>query len=176
MFILLLVLIGGTGGYMLIEDWSLLDSAYMTAITVTTVGYSEVHPLSQTGTIFTIGLMIFGVGTAFYILTALVAAIIEGDLRQVFGARRMKTMIEHLNDHYIVCGFGRVGEQVAHELMSRQEPFVLVETNESRIEDAREAGMLVVQGDATVEETLIEAGIERCRSVIAATRSSRGRW
>jgi voltage-gated potassium channel len=168
-FILLLVLIGGTAGYMLIEDWSLLDAAYMTAITVTTVGYSEVHPLSQTGQIFTIGLMIFGVGTAFYILTALVAAIIEGDLRLVFGARRMKAMIEHLNDHYIVCGFGRVGEQVAHELLSRNEPFVLVETNESRIEDAREAGMLVVQGDATVEETLVEAGIERCRSVIAAS-------
>jgi voltage-gated potassium channel len=113
--------------------------------------------------------MFLGVGAAFYILTSLVAAIIEGDLRQVFGARRMKLMIERMQDHYIVCGFGRVGEQVALELQSRGAPFVLVDTNVARIEVARAKGMLVVQGDATVEETLAEAGIERCRSVIAAS-------
>lgn len=169
LLMLLAVLIAGTAGYMIIEDWSLLDAAYMVSITITTVGYSEVRPLSETGKVFTIGLMFLGVGAAFYILTALVAAIIEGDLRQVFGARRMKLMIERLQDHYIVCGYGRVGEQVALELQSRDAPFVLVETNQARIEDARAKGMLVVQGDATVEETLVEAGIERCRSVIAAS-------
>jgi voltage-gated potassium channel len=171
LFMLVLVLATGTAGYMIIEDWSLLDAAYMASITITTVGYSEVRPLSETGKVFTIGLMFLGVGAAFYILTALVAAIIEGDLRQVFGARRMKLMIERLKDHYIVCGFGRVGEQVARELQSRGAPFVVVEVNESRIDDARADGMLVVQGDATVEETLSEAGIEQCRAVIAASDS-----
>lgn len=168
---LLLILLAGTAGYVLIEGWSLQDAFYMSAITITTVGYREVRPLSEAGQLFTVALLFFGVGAAFYILTTLVAAIIEGDLRQVFGARRMKLMIERLQDHYIVCGFGRVGEEVALELQSRDAPFVVVETNESRIEDARAAGMLVVQGDATEEETLVEAGIGRCRALIAASDS-----
>ena len=168
---LLLVLLAGMAGYVVIEGWSLSDAFYMSAITITTVGYREVEPLSEAGRQFTIVLLFFGVGAAFYILTTMVAAIIEGDLRQVFGARRMKLMIERLRDHYIVCGFGRVGEQVALELQSRDAPFVLVETRETRIEDAQTMGMLVVQGDATVEETLIEAGIERCRALIAASDS-----
>jgi voltage-gated potassium channel len=171
LFTLAVVLVTGTAGYMIIEDWSLLDAAYMASITITTVGYSEVRPLSQSGQIFTIGLMFLGVGTAFYILTALVATIIEGDLRQIFGARRMKSMIERLQDHYIVCGYGRVGEQVAMELQVHRAAFVLVENNEPRIELARQAGLLVVQGDATAEETLVEAGIHRCRALIAASDS-----
>ena len=168
---LLLILIGGTAGYVLIEGWSLLDAFYMSAITITTVGYREVQPLSEAGQVFTVVLLFFGVGAAFYILTTLVAAILEGDLRQVYGARRMKVMIERLHDHYIVCGFGRVGEQVALELQSRDAPFVVVEINDARIEDARAMGMLVVQGDATLESTLIGAGIERCRALIAASDS-----
>ncbi len=113
----------------------------MTSITVTTVGYSEVRPLSQTGQVFTIGLMFLGVGAAFYILTALVAAIIEGDLRQVAGARRMKLTIERINNHHVVCGFGRVGERVARELQSRRAPFVVVDANQSRVEEARASGL-----------------------------------
>jgi voltage-gated potassium channel len=168
---LTVVLLVGTAGYVIIEDWPLLDALYMASITITTVGYSEVRPLSETGQVFTIGLMFFGVGAAFYILTALVATIIEGDLRQIFGVRRMKAMIERLNDHYIVCGYGRVGEQIAMELQHRSAPFVIVETNDARIESARQAGLLVVLGDATTEETLLEAGIQRCRALIAASDS-----
>lgn len=169
--VLLAVLVAGTAGYMLIEDWSLLDAAYMASITITTVGYSEVRPLSQTGKLFTIGLMFFGVGAAFYILTALVATIIEGDLRQIFGARRMKVMIERLQDHYIICGYGRVGEQVARELDSRHASLVVIDKDEQRLEAAREAGQLVVLGDATVEETLTAAGLDRCHALIAASDS-----
>jgi voltage-gated potassium channel len=167
--VLVAVLVAGTAGYMLIEDWSLLDAVYMASITITTVGYSEVRPVSETGRVFTIGLMFLGVGTAFYILTALVAVIIEGELREVFGARRIRLMIEHLHDHYIVCGYGRVGEQIALELQNRGAPFVLVEMNEARTEEARSKGVLVVPGDATVASTLEEAGIERCRALIAAS-------
>ncbi len=139
--VLMLVMLAGTAGYMIIKDWSLLDAAYMTSITVTTVGYSEVRPLSQTGQVFTIGLMFLGVGAAFYILTALVAAIIEGDLRQVASARRMKLTIERINNHHVVCGFGRVGERVARELQSRRAPFVVVDANQSRVEEARASGL-----------------------------------
>jgi voltage-gated potassium channel len=168
---LLLILVAGTAGYMVIEGWSLLDAFYMSAITITTVGYREVEPLSREGQVFTIFLLFFGVGAAFYILTTLVAAIIEGDLRQVFGARRMKMNIERLQDHYIVCGYGRVGEEIAREMLARKVPFIVVDTNEPRLQLARDVGLLVIQGDATSEAVLKAAGIERCRALIAASDS-----
>jgi voltage-gated potassium channel len=168
---LFLVLAGGTGGYMLIEGWSFLDALYMSSITVTTVGYREVQPLSREGELFTIVLLFFGVGAAFYILTTMVAAIIEGDLRQVFGARRMRMSIERLSDHYIVCGYGRVGEEIAREMTARRVPFIVVDTNEPRLQEARDAGILVIQGDATSEQVLDDAGIRRCRALIAASDS-----
>jgi voltage-gated potassium channel len=168
---LLLILMTGTGGYMAIEGWSFADAFYMSAITITTVGYREVEPLSRAGQMFTIVLLFFGVGAAFYILTTLVAAIIEGDLRQVFGARRMKMTIERLSDHYIVCGYGRVGEEIAREMRHRNVPFIVVDTNEPRLQHARDAGLLVIQGDATSEDVLASAGIARCRALIAASDS-----
>ncbi len=171
MLALLVILLVGTGGYVLIEGWSVLDAFYMASITITTVGYREVQPLSREGQLFTIALLFFGVGAAFYILTTLVAAIIEGDLRQVFGARRMKMTIERLSDHFIVCGYGRVGEEIAREMAARKVPFVVVDTNEPRLQLARDAGLLVIQGDATSEAVLSAAGIERCRALIAASDS-----
>ena len=123
---LVVILLTGTAGYMLIEGWSFFDAFYMSSITITTVGYKEVHPMSRGGELFTIGLLFFGVGTAFYILTAFVAAIIEGDLRQLFGARRMKIAVERLSEHYIICGFGRVGGEVARELKDQRASFVVV--------------------------------------------------
>jgi voltage-gated potassium channel len=168
---LLLILIGGTAGYMLIEGWNLYDAFYMSAITITTVGYREVGPLSRGGQIFTVFLLFFGVGAAFYILTSLVAAIIEGDLRQVFGARRMRMTIERLSDHYIVCGYGRVGEEIAREMRQRDVPFLIIDRELSALEPARDKGLLVLEGDATVEEVLLTAGIQRCRALIAASDS-----
>jgi voltage-gated potassium channel len=171
MLALVLILVGGTAGYVLIEGMSLLDAFYMSAITITTVGYREVKPLSQAGQLFTILLLFFGVGAAFYILTTLVAAIIEGDLRQVFGARRMKMAIERLSDHYIVCGYGRVGEEIARELRQRRVPFVIIDRELDALEPARDKGLLVVEGDAASEDVLRAAGIERCRALIAASDS-----
>ena len=165
------VLLLGTAGYMGIEGWSFLDAFYMSVTTVTTVGFREVHPLSTGGRIFTLFLVLFGVGIAFYILTAMVAAIIEGDLRQVFGARRLRLMIERIQDHYIVCGYGRVGQEIVVELQQRNAPFVIVDTDADVVERAHSDGLLVVQGDATLEETLREAGVDRCRSLIAASDS-----
>src|SRR3990167_8076087 len=105
----------GTAGYMLIEQWAFFDALYMTVITITTVGYREVRPLDTEGRIFTILLVLFGVGTAFYLLTTFVAFVIEGDLGAALGLTRMKSRIEQLSDHYILCGFGRVGEEIARE-------------------------------------------------------------
>ena len=165
------VLLLGTAGYMAIEGWSFLDAFYMSVTTITTVGYREVHPLSTGGRVFTLFLVLTGVGAAFYILTAMVAAIIEGDLRQVFGARRLRLMIEHIEDHYIVCGYGRVGQEIAVELLQRKAPFVIVDTDPEVVEKARGQGLLVVLGDATLEDTLREAHVDRCKSLIAASDS-----
>ena len=169
---LLAAVIGvGTAGYMLIEGWSFLDAVYMAVTTVTTVGFREVRPLSTSGRVFTLLLILVGVGVAFYILTALVGAIIEGNLRQYFGVRRMISEIHRLRGHHIVCGFGRVGEEVARELKELRAPFVVIDLSQDAVERARQAGLLTVLGDATAEDTLTEAGIQHCRSLIAASDS-----
>lgn len=161
----------GTIGYIVIEGWPFLDALYMTVTAVTTVGFREVHPLDTAGIVFTIGLLLVGVGVAFYILTAMVATIIEGELVAQFGRRRMRVNIEHLKDHYIVCGYGRVGEEVAGELTDRHTEFIIVDRDQAVLDQARRAGLIILQGDATEESTLVAAGVTRARALIAATDS-----
>jgi voltage-gated potassium channel len=172
--VLAVILVLSTLGYMLIEGWTFLDAFYMTVITLTTVGYREVQPLDKAGMIFTVFVLFIGVGTAFYILTAFVATIIEGDLRQLFGERRIKRTIEHLKEHHIICGYGRVGEEIARELRERRAPLVVVDNDPDALERARAEGFLTMRGDATHEEILVQAGIERCASLIAALDSDSG--
>lgn len=169
--LLVVILAVSTGGYMAIEGWSFLDALYMAVITVTTVGYREVEPLSNEGQVFTIFVLLLGVGTAFYILTAMVAAIIEGDFGQLLDLRRSRMAVENLKDHYIVCGYGRVGEEVVRELKERKAPVVVVDISETAVDRARTTGVLTVLGDATTEETLIEAGVSRCNTIFAASDS-----
>ena len=169
--LLVVILFVSTGGYMAIEGWSFLDAFYMSVITVTTVGYREVQPLSDEGQVFTIFVLLLGVGTAFYILTAMVAAIIEGDFRQVLDLRRLRLAVQDQQDHYIVCGYGRVGEEVVRELRERKAPVVVVDVSETAIDRAKAAGVLTVFGDATTEETLVEAGVARCNTLFAASDS-----
>ena len=168
------LLLLGVVGYMLIEDWSFLDALYMTVISVTTVGFREVQPLSDGGRVFTIFLVLFGVGTAFYILTTLVATVVEGDLGLALGVRRMKGRIEALRDHYILCGFGRVGEEIAREFTDRKIPFVIVESVPESLERAHKKGHLIVEGDAATDATLLEAGVQRARCLLAASDSDAG--
>ncbi len=168
------VMLGGVVGYLVIERWSLLDAVYMTVITVTTVGFREVQPLSTAGRLFTIVLVLFGVGTAFYLLTAAVALIVEADLPGVFGYRRMRQKIQSLSDHYILCGFGRVGQEIAREFRQRSVPFVVIESNEEAISRALAQNCLVVEGDATADDVLVEAGIQRARGLLAASDSDVG--
>jgi len=164
----------GTGGYMLIEQWSFIDALFMTVTTVTTVGYREVRPLDTEGRIFTIFLVLFGVGTAFYLLTTFVALVIEGDLRSALGLTRMKSRIEQLSDHHILCGYGRVGEEIAREFVDRGLAFVVVEQNEDAIERCVLAGHLLIQGDAASDDVLLEAGIRRAKTLLAASDSDSG--
>lgn len=164
----------GVAGYMLIEGWSFLDALYMTVTTVTTVGYREVRPLSDGGRIYTIFLVLFGVGVALYILTTLVQAVVEGELAPALGLRRMQAKIEQLRDHYILCGFGRVGEEIAREYRERGVPFVIVENNPEAIERAEQNGYLIIAGDATQDAVLERAGIRRARALLAASDSDSG--
>ena len=113
--LLFALLVFGVAGYMIIEGWSFLDALFMTVTTITTVGFREVHPLGAGGRIFTIFVILFGVGVAFYLLTTVVQSAVEGELAQALGIRRMQQKIEALRDHYILCGFGRVGEEIARE-------------------------------------------------------------
>ncbi|MGB8707347.1 MAG: NAD-binding protein [Dehalococcoidia bacterium] len=166
--ILLLVLIIGTIGYRLIEGWSFLDSLYMTVTTITTVGYAEVHPLSTTGRIFGIFLILGGVGTAFYILTSLVRYIIEGEFGFRIGRQRMEAKIKRLNNHFILCGYGRVGQAIANIFRQQEVKFVVIERDTEAINKAQQAGCLTIHSDATKDESLKQARIDTARGIIIA--------
>jgi len=167
-FLLLLITVGGTVGYRVVEGWSLWDAFYMTVITVTTVGYREVHPMSPAGEVFTTVLLVVGVGTAFYTFTLAAAIVVEGGLQKRLGRRRVAHMIDDLEQHFIVCGYGRIGTVIAEEFTQQQIPFVLVERDPTRVQEALERGMLVVEADASHEETLRKLHIERARGLVAA--------
>jgi voltage-gated potassium channel len=161
----------GTVGYELIEGWSLLDSLYMTITTITTVGFQEVHALSETGRIFTIFLIIFGVGGALYILTMLVGFILEGQFGITMWRRRMKTKIARLKNHFIICGYGRVGQEIAQAFSEEGTPFIVIANEEPDIAKAERDGYLHILGDATNDEVLKEAGIERAYGLVSAVGS-----
>ena len=161
-------LAGGTFGYSLIEGWGLWDAFYMTAITVSTVGYREVHPLSRAGEAFTVGLLISGIGTVFYTVTLLVNGIVDGGLRRRLDERRRKRMLEALRDHFIVCGYGRIGSLIAEELHRQGVPFVVIERNPERVHAVMERGWVAVAADASHEDVLVQVGVHRARGLIAA--------
>jgi voltage-gated potassium channel len=172
--LLVLLPIAGTAGYMIIEGWSFLDALYMTVTTITTVGFREVRPLDDAGRVFTILLAVFGIGTIFYGFVSLFQFVLEGELGLLLGRQRMKGRIESLKDHYILCGFGRVGEEVAREFAARKLPFVVVESNPEAIERAERRESLLLVGDATNDAVLKEAGVERARVLLAASDSDAG--
>jgi voltage-gated potassium channel len=164
----------GTAGYVLIEGWSFLDALYMTVTTVATVGFREVNPLSTGGRIFTLFLIVFGVGVFFYAFAALVQIAVEGEVGRMLGVTRMKAKIGGLREHYILCGFGRVGEEIARELRARGTPFVVVDANPEALGRARRHSHLLVEGDATSDVTLEDAGIAHAACLLAASDSDSG--
>ena len=166
--LLTFVLVAGTLGYMVVEGWGVWDSVYMTVITVTTVGYREVHDLSRAGQVFTVILLIGGVGTVFYTVTLFVARIVEAGLEQRWQLRRRERMLDELKDHFIICGFGRIGSTIADELRRHGTPFVIVDKDPAKVHEIIMGGGLAVAADASTEEVLARVGIERARGLIAA--------
>ncbi len=164
-------LLAGTAGFVAIEDYPPFDAFYMTLTTISTVGYAEVHPLSDKGRVFNSFLIFFGVATMFFAIGAVTQTAIELELNQFFGKRRTKNMIDKLRDHFIVCGFGRVGRGAAEELLRAEVPFVIVDHTEERVTMALKRGMLAVLADATRDETLRDVGITRAKGLIATLAS-----
>ncbi len=155
---LAVVVVGGTLGYSRLEGWNVLDSLFMTIITITTIGYGEVHPLDQSGKTFTIILILFGLGAVAFAVRNATRLMLEGELADILGRRKLEQKIKKLKDHYIVCGFGRMGRIICRELASSPVPFVVIERNVENIEEADWERYLIMQGDADRDETLVEAG------------------
>jgi voltage-gated potassium channel len=168
---LLITQFGGTLGFILIDHYPVFDAFYMTLITISTVGYGEIHPLSYAGRIFNSFLIFFGVTIMLLAVGGMTQAIIELELNQYFGKRRTKKMIDLLHNHYIVCGFGRVGRGAALELQRAGVPFLVVDRNDERVELAMKLGMLGVLADATDDQTLSDAGVLKAKGLIAALQT-----
>jgi voltage-gated potassium channel len=162
------VVIFGTVGYMLIEQLSFVDALYTAINMMSTVG-NTVHPLSAPGRLFTIVVIVLGVGSLLYTLGASMEFMIEGHLSQEIRRRFMNNKIAALRNHYIICGFGRVGSQIAEEFATARIPFVVIDEKENLIHNCIERGYLAVQGDATGDEVLREAGIQQAMCVLVAT-------
>ncbi len=162
------VVLAGTAGFHFIFGWQWLDAFYMVVTTLTTIGYQEIHPLSSGGRVFNLALIFFGVALVFLSIGALTQALLEFELRSFFGRRKMERDIGRLTDHYIICGAGRVGRSAARELARRPVPFVIIEQNEAKAQRYGDDWLTLV-GDATQEQTLRQAQIDRARGLVAAT-------
>jgi voltage-gated potassium channel len=157
----------GTAGYMIIERWNLSDALYMTAITISTVGFKEVHSISATGRLFTIALVLFGVGFVLYVAGAVVQFMVEGQIRIILGRKRLDKKINRLKNHYIVCGYGRIGRVLCDNLKTKPVDLVVIENNPDLLPVMDEDGVLYVHGDGTDEANLFKAGINRAKGLIA---------
>ncbi len=158
----------GTVGFMVIEGWSLLDAVYMTITTIFTVGFGEVHPLSTAGSVFTLLLIVGGVGVIFYGIGVMAEFIIGDQLSGLFRGRAVRKQVEKLKDHHIICGYGRVGQAIARQFAASKAPFVVIDTDTEALEAARQAGFLGVRGDASSDEVLEAAGIRAAKGLVAA--------
>jgi voltage-gated potassium channel len=165
------VFLTGTLWYRFVNQWPWVDAAYMTISTLATVGFGEIHPLDERSRLFTMCLIFMGVITIGYIVNRFTEAIIQGYFQQGIQRRQERRMIEALAEHYIVCGFGRTGRQVALEFEAEGIPFVLIDSEPHQVEEAKQLGYMVIQGDATLDESLYKARIETAICLVAALTS-----
>ena len=168
--IVALVLFGVTG-YMVLQGWSFLDALYMTVITITTVGYGEIGELSQSGRVFTIILIFLGIGIMAYFLGLVAQAMVELQVRSILGGRKLGLRIRSLKNHYIICGYGRIGRIISHELKSQNIPLIVVDNDQNSRPLLESDSIPYIIDDATNEEVLKEAGIERAKGLVAVVSS-----
>lgn len=169
--LLAVVILYGIVGYKLIEGWNLLDAFYMTIITISTVGYSELHPLSTTGRLFTSTLIVVGVGTMLYGFGVFAETLTDNTFVAYRRERQLERALNHLRDHFIICGYGRIGTQIVAELEEHQVEYAVIDQTEEALVRLRNEDRLHVEGDASSEEILKLAGIERARGLISAVDS-----
>ncbi len=162
--LLLFTIITGIAGYMIIEGWDFIDSFYMTIITITTTGFKEVHTLNDAGKLFTLLIIFMGMGSIAYITGRSFQIIFES---QIFRRRRMSKKVEEMNDHYIVCGYGRMGKYICEELNTANAQFLVIENNPAKIERLIELGYVFVNGDSTSDTVLLQAGVKRAKGLVA---------
>jgi voltage-gated potassium channel len=168
--LLALVSLGATG-YMVIEDWRFLDALYMTVITLGTVGFKEVHDLSDYGKVFTIVLIFIGVSVLGYIVGSLAQIMFEGQFQRIIGRKKVEKKIDSLQDHYIICGFGRIGQLICKEFAAKPIPFLVIEKHPEAHEKLHHEEYLHLRGDATEDETLLRAGIRKAKGLISVVTS-----
>ncbi len=163
-----LIIIMGTVGYMIIEDWGLLDSFYMTIITIAAVGYREVQEMTGIGRLFTVFVIFSGVGFTLYVAAAVVQFMVEGRIRVIMGRRRLDRKINRMKNHYILCGYGRIGKVLYRDLERASMDIIVIERDPDLVPLMDGDGILYISGEATDEANLRKAGIERAKGLIAA--------
>jgi len=166
-----LVLLIGTAGYAVIEGWKILDAIYMTVITITTVGYGEVRAVSPTGRVFTIALICMGMGIIAYTLGMVAQAMVELQVRSILGRKRLGLKIKSIKNHYILCGYGRIGRIISQELKASRIPLLVIDNNPDSKQGLEQQDIPYIIDDATSEDVLIEAGIERAKGLISVVLS-----
>ena len=166
-FILLLIM-AGTSGYMLLEKWRFIESLYMVIITLSTVGFMEVKPLSDTARVMTMLIIFGGVGAFFYLGGSLAQMLVEGKFQNILGRRRVQKIIGKLTGHYIICGYGRIGKVVAQGIQNEGLDVVVIENDKDSLAQLGQDKVLYIEGDATKDGTLLSAGLEKAKCLIAA--------
>ncbi len=161
----------GTSGYHMIEGWSISESLYATVITLSTVGYGDYYPITEEGRIFTIILVIFGVGTMLYTVVLFTETMVDARIRSLMGRGKLERMIKKLNNHYIICGCGRIGYLICKELAEEKIDFVVIDNNPEIIQKIEDEGFIYYKGDATHDKSLIAAGIKRAKGIVCALPS-----
>lgn len=161
----------GSLWYRFIEGWSWEDAAYMTVITLATVGYGETRPLGDRGRLFTIALILLGIVTIGYIVNRFTEALIQGYFQARIQLRQQRRLMKSLSGHYIICGFGRTGRQIAFEFQTEGVPFITIDSDNASVQTAQQLGYSAIQGDATLDEILLQVGIERAVCLVAALPS-----
>ncbi|MDI6852008.1 MAG: potassium channel protein [Deltaproteobacteria bacterium] len=168
---LLVFMVLGAVGFVWLEGFSFFDALYLTVLSLTTVGFGDIVPVTRLGRAYTMVLVLSGIGLMFYIVTALARVVVEGEIKSALGKRKLLKHIKKLHGHYIICGFGRIGEIIARQLKERKIPLVIIENNPELLSLLEESSYYFINGDATKEEVLLEAGIDKAKGLVAVVSS-----